>query len=154
MNCSMFREMIFNYTAGELDADSLADFRGHYETCGPCGTALKTIEAQEEILVSLPRPKAPDALWRRVRAEIESRVLLRRLERPSRYAGRWLAGAAALLMAAAALWALARPQPREELPFRVVDVPSGGGALGRMIPGYENPDPTSAVSDGLLGMSP
>lgn len=155
MNCELFREVIFDYMGGGLDADSLGDFRGHYGSCPECAGTLRMIEAQETILTAWPQPKAPDALWGRVQRDLADRERLRWLERRPG-AGRWLAVAAALLIAVLGLVAFAahRAPADPGLPLQVVDISTqpSAGALGRWVPGYENPKPAAPVFDTLLGL--
>jgi len=154
MNCDMFKELAFDYVGGGLDADSLDSFRRHYGGCIECAGLLRVIEAQETMLTALPKPKAPPTLWGRVQGAIGDGEKLEWLDRPRSRAGGWFAAAAALLVAAV-LFAFAvspgAPPARADLSIRVVDVTPKSGAVGRLVPGFDSPEPAVPVFDALLG---
>ncbi len=158
MNCEMFRELMFDYVSGAVDADSLVDFRKHYGGCTACAATMRMIEAQETILTSLPRPKAPPTLWGRIQDQVRDREMLETLEATPRFrlAG-WAAAAAALLIALGTVFIIGGtrpPAPEPELRVRVVDIAPqqpDAAAIRRLVPGYENARPANPLADSLMG---
>ncbi len=156
MKCELFRDLLLDYVDGALDADTLVDYRQHYGSCAGCAATQKMIEGQEGMLAALPHPKAPDTLWGRIQHEIADRRMLTSLDRPRLRFGGWAAAAAAALVAVSCVFAVGGRAPRREdpgLPVHVVDISAqpGAPALGRMVPGYENPVPAAPLFDTLLG---
>lgn len=107
MSCDLTQNVLHGYLDGELDAARAADFERHLVSCPECVTAL---EAHESLHSSLQRAalyeRAPASLRQKVQAELGTRT--RSNVMPIRNAApwRWMAIAAALLLAVSLGWRL------------------------------------------------
>jgi anti-sigma factor RsiW len=107
VNCELTQSVLHGYVDGELDAARAADFERHLLSCPECIAALET---QETLRTSIQRAglyeRAPAALRVKLAAEIvaPAPTAFRAALRPSPW--RWLALAAALLLAATLTWKL------------------------------------------------
>jgi hypothetical protein len=152
MRCDAFRDAMFDYRDGHLDAWSLDEFRAHFASCAACSETLRWVEGQEALLGAVPRPKAPAGLWTKVQSEIGDRRSLRSLASLPRRM-RWGASiaAAALLAVSATLALLRGPAPVKAPPrgldIIVIEVQDGAraGALGQLAGGPAATDPTAAL---------
>jgi len=151
MRCELFRELILDYTTGNLGAEPLRDFKAHWTGCPACADLLRSVEGQEALLTALARPKTPEGLWSKIRSTIADRELLRRMPFNSRVVRGFVAAAALLLVVVAALASRAPATPGtklgEGLTITVVDVKdrARAGGLGRFVPTYDGADPTVAL---------
>jgi anti-sigma factor RsiW len=113
VSCELTQSVLHGYVDGELDAARAADFERHLVSCAECVAAL---EAQETLRSSLQRAglyeRAPLALRQKVRAQFGTAaaapVSITARSRPASW--RWLAVAAALLLAALVSWKLVGPR--------------------------------------------
>jgi mycothiol system anti-sigma-R factor len=108
MNCELTGSVLHGYLDGELDAARAADFERHLVSCPECVHAL---EVQENLRSSLQSAalyeRAPSALREKLYKELgapRQAVPSVTVMRPTPW--RWLAIAAALLLAALAAWRL------------------------------------------------
>ena len=108
MSCELTESVLHGYLDGELDAARAADFERHLVSCPEC---VRVLEAQENLRSSLQSAglyeSAPPALRKKLHAELGAPV--RALPSPAIFRPnpwRWLAVAAALLLAAVAGWRL------------------------------------------------
>jgi len=103
VSCDLTRSALHGYFDGELSAASTVEFRRHLEHCSDC---VLEITAQEFVRESLQRAQlyelASDTLKQGIRAQLRSGV--RTAAAPQRLIWRWLAAAAALLLAALFVW--------------------------------------------------
>jgi len=108
MNCELTGSVLHGYLDGELDAARAADFERHLVSCPEC---VRALEAQESLRSSLQGAalyeRAPSSLREKLRTELgppRLAVPTAAVLRPTPW--RWLAIAAALLLAALAGWRL------------------------------------------------
>jgi mycothiol system anti-sigma-R factor len=103
VSCDYTRAALHGYLDGELDATRAAEFERHLEGCRECATSLG---AEESLRSSLQRSglyeHAPVALRKRVRAGLDAATASSGFLRISVW--RWLAVAAAILIAASVSW--------------------------------------------------
>jgi predicted anti-sigma-YlaC factor YlaD len=144
MRCELFRELILDYTTGNLGAEPLRDFKTHWTGCPACADLLRAVEGQEALLTALARPKTPAGLWMKIQSTIADRELLRRSPFNVR-AVRWFLGAAAALLvvvgtAMAGRATTAPPAKDGGLNITVVDVKDRAKTgLTRFVPSYGDP---------------
>ena len=109
MGCELTQSVLHGYLDGELDAARAADFERHLVSCSECVGAL---EALETLRASLQRAglyeRAPLALHQKIRAAREAPAAvgapITGMSRPASW--RWLAAAAAFVLAAFLGWRL------------------------------------------------
>jgi mycothiol system anti-sigma-R factor len=107
VSCELTESVLHGYVDGELDAARAADFERHLLSCPQCVDAL---EAQESLRASIQQAglyeRAPATLRRRISAELSASAPAPAAPKISfqRAAWRWLAVAAALLLAASLGW--------------------------------------------------
>jgi mycothiol system anti-sigma-R factor len=108
MSCELTASVLHGYLDGELDAARAADFERHLVSCPEC---VRALEAQENLRSSLQGAtlyeRAPSALREKLHTELAAPV--RALPSPTVLRPnpwRWLAVAAALVLAAIAGWRL------------------------------------------------
>jgi mycothiol system anti-sigma-R factor len=107
VSCELTQSVLHGYLDGELDAARAADFERHLLSCPQCVAAL---EAQENLRASIQQTglyeRAPATLRRKISAELTASAstpaALKISSHPA--AWRWLAVAAALLLAASLGW--------------------------------------------------
>ncbi len=103
MSCDYTRTALHGYLDGELDATRSAEFERHLEGCRECTASLG---AEESLRASLQRgglyEKAPVALRKKIRADLDAATSSSAGTRIP--AWRWLAVAAAFLIAASVSW--------------------------------------------------
>lgn len=109
MSCDLTQSVLHGYIDGELDAARAADFERHLVSCSECVAALET---QETLRASLQRAglyeRAPLTLRQKVRAALDPPATVAvPITRASRtLSWRWLAVAAAFVLAAFLGWRL------------------------------------------------
>ena len=106
MGCELTQTVLHGYMDGELDAARAADFERHLISCADC---VAVLEANESVRSSLQRAalyeRAPTALRQKVRAQLGgTRAAVLPIKKPAPW--RWLAIAAAVLLAASVAWRL------------------------------------------------
>ena len=107
MSCDLTQTVLHGYLDGELDAARAADFERHLDSCSACVAAL---EAQESLRSSLLHARlyerAPASLRQKVQAQLGSspRSSVLPIRNPAPW--RWLAVAAAFLLAVFLGWRL------------------------------------------------
>ncbi len=156
MKCELFRQLILDYTSGNLGAEPLRDFKTHWTGCTECAEMLRAVEGHEALLVALPRPDHAPDLWLRIQRETGDLEMLRTTPFNVRFM-RWVAAAAAAAIIAVTAMT-ARPgvspparldasSPPAGLNITIVDVKdrAEAGALGRFVPTYDSADPTAAL---------
>jgi anti-sigma factor RsiW len=118
MGCDEIRDRLEEYRRDALPPDAAAAVRAHLEGCAACRQALAETGAVAAWIAGLPRPPAPDALRRQLRAPAAParRGLRRWLAHPAVVA---LATAAVVLLAVSP-WLRVRPDPSAELVERLV----------------------------------
>ncbi len=103
MSCDYTRTVLHGYLDGELDATRSAEFERHLEGCRECTASLG---AEESLRSSLQRAglyeEAPAALRKKIRADLDAATASSAGIRIP--AWRWLAVAAAILVAATVSW--------------------------------------------------
>jgi anti-sigma factor (TIGR02949 family) len=108
MSCEHAHTVLHGYLDGELDAARASEFERHLESCPDC---LSALEAQETLRSALQRAQlyatAPVALRGKIRPSLPAAARLKFGFRPLQL--RWLAAAAAILLAASVGW---RMMPR------------------------------------------
>lgn len=116
MDCRSARDLLALYFDGELDRATSREFEAHLDGCDDCRAALVELDGLRRTLRGdLPRYPAPEALRRRIEAEIPQAATR---PRPARQ--RWLALAASWAMAfvtgaaLAALWSSHRGDADEQ----------------------------------------
>jgi mycothiol system anti-sigma-R factor len=109
VSCELTQSVLHGYLDGELDAARAADFERHLLSCPQCVAAL---EAQENLRASIQQAglyeRAPATLRRKIFAELTASAPAPAAAKiPFQPAAwRWLAVAAALLLAASLGWRL------------------------------------------------
>jgi mycothiol system anti-sigma-R factor len=107
VSCELTQTVLHGYLDGELDAARAADFERHLISCAECVTAL---EAQESIQSSIQHAalyeRAPASLRQKLQSQLgtSSRSSVTPIRNPAPW--RWLAIAAALLLAVSLGWRL------------------------------------------------
>jgi hypothetical protein len=116
MDCHETRENLEEYRRHELDPERARAVEAHLATCPACRTLLARDEALAGLIRALPRPPAPAALARDVRALGSSRRgVAGWLGRP------WVAAALAAAVVAAILGPWAPWLPVRERPTDIVE---------------------------------
>lgn len=106
MICDRLGAVVHGYFDNELDAAGAAEFECHLEQCSECVYALEDLE-------SLRSSMGPAQLYERAPASLRKKILaslgseLPVAASPSRTVWRWLAVAAAILLASYASWRVA-----------------------------------------------
>ena len=110
MDCHETREVLEEYRRRELEPDRARAVEAHLEGCPACRAILAREEAVARLVHTLPRPPAPAALVRQVRAlGARARGIAGWLGRP------WVAATVAALVVAAVLapWLGRRERPAD-----------------------------------------
>ena len=92
MNCAAFEERIALYVGGDLAPAEASKVEQHLRSCADCAELARALEADREWLASRP-PEAAEVDFAAMRREIR-----REIARP-RWGWKWLAAAAAILVA-------------------------------------------------------
>jgi mycothiol system anti-sigma-R factor len=104
--CDQTQNQLHGYLDGELDAISAASFEKHLETCPDC---KQTLAAEESLHHSIQQAglyeRAPESLRRKLLGEPQQQApSVRQFPAPRVHPWRWLAIAAALLLAVLVGW--------------------------------------------------
>jgi len=104
--CDQTQNQLHGYLDGELDAISAANFEKHLETCPDC---KQTLAAEESLHRSIQQAglyeRAPESLRRKLLGEPQQQLpAVRAFPAPRVHPWRWLAAAAALLLAVLLGW--------------------------------------------------
>jgi len=103
MICDRAGAVVHGYFDNELDAAGAAEFELHLEHCFECVDALEDLESLHSSMgLAQLYERAPATLRKRILASLGSEVPVAAF--PSRTVWRWLAFAAAILLAAYASW--------------------------------------------------
>ena len=107
MSCELTHSVLHGYIDGELDAARAADFERHLLSCPEC---VASLEAQEVLRGSIQRAglyeRAPATLRAQLEAKLEAPKPAARVVAMRAPSWRWLAVAAAFLIAAVLGWSL------------------------------------------------
>jgi mycothiol system anti-sigma-R factor len=104
--CDQTQNQLHGYLDGELDAVSAANFEKHLETCPDC---KQTLAAEEALHRSIQQAglyeRAPESLRKKLLGEPQKKLpAVRDFPAPRVHPWRWLAAAAALLLAVLVGW--------------------------------------------------
>jgi len=104
--CDQTQNQLHGYLDGELDAISAANFEKHLETCPDCKQSLAAEEAlHQSIQKANLYERAPESLRKKLLGEPQRQsAAVRSFPAPRVFGWRWLAAAAALLLAALFGW--------------------------------------------------
>jgi anti-sigma factor RsiW len=103
MICDRAGAVVHGYFDNELDAASAADFERHLEQCSKCVYALEELESLRSCMgLAQLYERAPATLRKKILASLGTELPVAAF--PSRTVWRWLAVAAAILLATYASW--------------------------------------------------
>ena len=105
MTCAEFEERIALYVGGDLAPSEWPAVQEHLRVCSDCATLARELEEDRAWLASRP-PETADVDFAAMRREIR-----RKIDRP-RWIWKWIAAAAAVLLAVGVAWRVKeRPLP-------------------------------------------
>jgi anti-sigma factor RsiW len=117
MTCAGFEERIARYVGGDLTPGEVAAIEQHLRACVDCAELVRGLEEDREWLASRP-PEIAEVDFAAMRREIR-----REIERP-RWGWKWLAVAAAILLAVGLATTIKRtPAPRKAVAPMVAQIP-------------------------------
>jgi anti-sigma factor RsiW len=103
MICDRAGAVVHGYFDNELDAAGAAEFERHLEQCPECVYLLEDLESlRSSMSIAQLYERAPDPLRRKILASLGTELPVAAV--PSRTVWRWLAVAAAILLATYASW--------------------------------------------------
>jgi anti-sigma factor RsiW len=112
MTCADFEERIALYVGGDLTADERLAVEDHLRACSACAELARELEEDRTRLASRP-PETAEVDFAAMRREIR-----RKIDRP-RWIWKWIAAAAAVLLAVGVA-SMLRRAPVKQAPIRLV----------------------------------
>jgi hypothetical protein len=103
LTCAELEGALADFLEGSLDDSSVADVELHLAACGACRTLVADLQQIAVDARSLPSPTPTRDLWPGIAARIEAGVVPLSPRVVRLYPKRWLAAAAAVLVAATSL---------------------------------------------------
>ena len=120
MSCPSYLTSIQELIDGSLGSIRRAELEQHLETCEDCRATLADLQKIHDAAAALDEVPAPDRVWLQIAGRLRQEGRLHDVPaaRTPRTAPRWLAAAAALVLAtaAAAYFAARRPSPSPARP--------------------------------------
>ncbi len=114
MNCQDVEARLGAYLDGELDASETAAVSAHLKGCPECAASLDRLRAvRTAVRAELPAYRAPDTLRMRIRDVVREAAPALSPARPP--AWRWLAVAAAVVLAVVGTWKVASDRGGENV---------------------------------------
>jgi anti-sigma factor RsiW len=115
MNCLPAKSLLESYLDDELDASQTAHVAEHLASCTACaGVHAQLLELRAGIRAQAPYYRAPAALRERIQVSLRHKE--RKDARPVNPSWRWIAIAAAILLAVSAAWNIALFRSRTSSP--------------------------------------
>jgi anti-sigma factor RsiW len=115
MNCLPAKSLLESYLDDELDASQTAHVAEHLASCTACaGVHAQLLELRAGIRAQAPYYRAPAALRERIQVSLRHKE--RKDGRPVNPSWRWIAIAAAILLAVSAAWNIALFRSRTSSP--------------------------------------
>jgi anti-sigma factor RsiW len=71
MTCRELSELLFDFLAGELDAEMCQHIRAHLDACPPCVTYIETYQITVRLSRQLPAVEMPLELLKRLQEAVK-----------------------------------------------------------------------------------
>ena len=105
MTCDAAQRFLDSYVDRELDAVNSLNIEQHLSDCANCARRVSQLEALRKVIATeAPRYSAPDALRTRVKADLRGPASQARARSIGKFAWKWGAIAASLLVATLTVW--------------------------------------------------